>query len=296
MVHAAVPAHGVGGVWEADGGRGRLLAPADPPVAPRPSSCTGRPRACAVAATSSARASHVVVPAGDYSCTVRYRSRETGLYDGAPFVDEWKPLPPRLHDQRTLERSLAWSRTPSRSPLVRCRSPSSGGSSRRRAISRHTPAARSRAGWTTPRAILSADRPVTDVDLADARAYARWAGARLPTEDEWQVAAGSAGFERLQPRGLEPHRERAQRRPNAVPHAQGRIGAPQRRLGLVLRRRGPRARVHRQVPDPRAGSRAVVESSGSGRRGTCSTTESRHDRRSRRPARRRRLDPLRRAR
>ena len=26
------------------------------------------------------------------------------MYDGAPFVDEWKPLPPRLHDQRTLER------------------------------------------------------------------------------------------------------------------------------------------------------------------------------------------------
>ena len=34
--------------------------------------------------------------------TVRYRCRETGMYDGAPFVDEWKPLPPRLHDLRTL--------------------------------------------------------------------------------------------------------------------------------------------------------------------------------------------------
>jgi formylglycine-generating enzyme required for sulfatase activity len=32
-----------------------------------------------------------------------------------------------------------------------------------------------------------ADWPVTFVDLGDARAYAAWAGKRLPTEDEWQV-------------------------------------------------------------------------------------------------------------
>ena len=35
---------------------------------------------------------------------VRYRARETGMYQGAPYVDEWKPLPPRLHDARTLQR------------------------------------------------------------------------------------------------------------------------------------------------------------------------------------------------
>ncbi|HEY5320557.1 MAG TPA: SUMF1/EgtB/PvdO family nonheme iron enzyme, partial [Galbitalea sp.] len=42
-------------------------------------------------------------------------------------------------------------------------------------------------------------QPATGVSLADARAYAAWAGARLPTEFEWQLAADRPGFARLEP-------------------------------------------------------------------------------------------------
>jgi hypothetical protein len=97
--------------------------------------------------------------------TAVFRRRETANYGEAAYVEEWKPLPPRLHDFVEVER-----------PAPRGRF----------AVSR--------------REVADADgRPLTGLDLAEARAYAASVGARLPTEDEWQLAAEAGLLERLEP-------------------------------------------------------------------------------------------------
>jgi hypothetical protein len=89
----------------------------------------------------------------------RFRRRETGCYADVPYVEEWKPLPPRLHDFVEVDR----------------------------------PAPRGRF------AIAVREEPVTGLSLGEARAYAAERGARLPTEDEWQLAAEAGLLERSEP-------------------------------------------------------------------------------------------------
>jgi formylglycine-generating enzyme required for sulfatase activity len=48
-------------------------------------------------------------------------------------------------------------------------------------------------------AIAAREEPVTGLSLAEARAYAAGRGARLPTEDEWQLAAEEGALERREP-------------------------------------------------------------------------------------------------
>ncbi len=117
----------------------------------------------------------VTVPEGPYVLTVRYRARETGMYQGAPYVDEWKPLPPRLHDARTLQREgeLTTAVAIAATEVTNAQFAEF--------------VAATGYEWK-PKHPGAPGEPVTYVDLDDARAYCAWRGGRLPTEDEWQLA------------------------------------------------------------------------------------------------------------
>ncbi len=108
-----------------------------------------------------------------------FRRRETGTYGEAPYVEEWKPLPPRLHD------------------LVEV--PHDTVAARRFAVARREVTNAEFARFRAERAASDPEGAATRVDLTDARAYAAWAGARLPTEDEWQLAAEAGLLERARP-------------------------------------------------------------------------------------------------
>ncbi|MEV0215464.1 SUMF1/EgtB/PvdO family nonheme iron enzyme [Micromonospora sp. NPDC050695] len=132
----------------------------------------------------------VAVEGGRRDLLVRHRVRETGLYGEAPYVDEWKPLPPRLHHTGTLRRSVRLGRF-----AIATHEVTHGEYAEFLRATGYRPTRPER--FTAGRG--PADAPVTGVELADARAYAAWAGLRLPTEDEWQVAAEAGLLVRREP-------------------------------------------------------------------------------------------------
>ncbi|WP_335990592.1 SUMF1/EgtB/PvdO family nonheme iron enzyme [Glycomyces sp. MUSA5-2] len=129
---------------------------------------------------------------GTHRLTVTFRRRETGFYQGAPYVEEWKPLPPRLHDPRE--------------EVVSCETGPVAVAANEVSVRQYRQFLE-RSGYRppTPHRFLCGTEdadpaaPVTGVSLADARAYAAWAGARLPDEFEWQLAAAEPGFTRREP-------------------------------------------------------------------------------------------------
>lgn len=120
-----------------------------------------------------------------------YRKRETGLYGEAPYVDEWKPLPPRLHQMATMIRPVPACRFAiGRYEVTNAEYAAFLEATGYRPVRPERFLAHWRDGAPVPGTESEA---VTHVTLEDARAYAAWAGQRLPTEDEWQIA-GQAGL------------------------------------------------------------------------------------------------------
>lgn len=114
-----------------------------------------------------------------------YRNRECGLYDGAPFVDAWKPLPPNYH-QIFSGSEVA----PVRLGALDEHEVTNGEFLEFMEDSKYQPkvAHRFLAHWVNGKPLENEmNLPVRYVDLDDALAYAHWKRVLIPTEWEWQT-------------------------------------------------------------------------------------------------------------
>jgi Sulfatase-modifying factor enzyme 1 len=167
-----VPSRGIAGVLRIHGDapssvRDLLTAAGKDPHATDDTFPARLPRRVDATPSTSPRppADAIVLQPGTHELRVRYRRRETGMYDGAPFVEEWKPLPPRLHADVSELRTVTIGRV-----AVAC-----------------------------VEVFRDDGALLTGLGLDEARAYAASAGARLPTEFEWQLAAADPRFGRAEP-------------------------------------------------------------------------------------------------
>lgn len=178
-----IPARGIAAVLQLDGDEPVWLRPllaeaaADPHESDSEFPARVNQRISAVTSENSDPATEsVVVPGGEHTLPVTFRRRETGSYHGAPYVEEWKPLPPRLHDDRAESVDVVIGNV---------------------AVATQEVTASEYAAFAST--VSDGHGPATGLTLAEARAYARSVGARLPTEFEWQLAAASERFERSTP-------------------------------------------------------------------------------------------------
>lgn len=115
---------------------------------------------------------------------ISYRNRECGLYGDAPFVDAWKPLPPNYHQRFSDE---VYSEI--RDGILMSKEVTNKDFHTFLIESKYQPNQGHRflKHWVNLEP-LEEDlfKPVTFVNLDDAKAYAEWYGMVIPTEFEWQ--------------------------------------------------------------------------------------------------------------
>jgi len=133
----------------------------------------------------------VVFEGGDIELIVKFRVRECGLYESAPIVNTWYP---KLHEMDTIQRDVHLAayalekREVTNHQFQAFLLSADYRPEHRENFLKHWVAGKPPVG--------EEDYPVVYIDLDDARAYAQWAGKRLPTEEEWQhgLNSGLVGY------------------------------------------------------------------------------------------------------
>ena len=190
----AVPGRGIACLVRVDGEVPAAVAAHRPAPPSADTTFPGRsasPVRPAAPAHGAAAPGAITVPAGSFRVEVRYRRRETGQLDEAPWVDAWKPLPPELHSV------VAETRQTQLGPVaVDAVEVTNAEYHRFLLATGYQPHVTHRflADWAAGSPPAGADEsPVTHVDIDDARAFAAWRGARLPSAAEWQLAMTRGG-------------------------------------------------------------------------------------------------------
>ncbi|MGV3613751.1 MAG: formylglycine-generating enzyme family protein [Fimbriimonas sp.] len=124
-----------------------------------------------------------LVPGGERRITSQIRAREPGEYGPAPIYNGAYPA---IHFVRRLAQHVdLWAFAFDSQEVTNRQYLAFMEATRYRPAVLDSFLAHWKEGKPVPGEL---DLPVTYIDLDDARAYAKWAGKRLPTEYEWQVA------------------------------------------------------------------------------------------------------------
>jgi gamma-glutamyl hercynylcysteine S-oxide synthase len=135
----------------------------------------------------------VTIPAGEFDFVVGGVEIEGQTWEGLDVQYPWEPSARRFHRRRMTMASFHIDRHPVTNAQFHHFLQGSGYQPRdAHNFLLHWREGRPLPGWD--------NKPVTWISLEDARAYARWAGKRLPREWEWQYAA-QGGDGRLYPWG-----------------------------------------------------------------------------------------------